>query len=473
MSSVAVRNHLSTFLETLVTGDSQALTSAAHEYLTRAEDASELIGQVGLIAMHGDSDGHTVLTLGAASVLTRWLIALRHVLGEESSDFVRGVPLVVQALLAAIPAVQAGKDAPRNYPEPLFPSGLSSTKSVGDALHEAIEGRDVTMVERLLLGLYGTGADYRTISIRIYDGIAQTFQEGGHALLCAIGGAKVLDAVEWGDDEPNYLHWLAPHLTSHAEEPAWTERVRGFLRESQHSLQSYRTRLSLPKNEQALPLQALIISTAPTPDVLQGVYDALIKNGASAKAVGAVIALAAANLLQNVGDGDRELFVRATHGLLFASATHQVFTQVQEVEALPLLFTAAAYVNALAQDLNGQTSQGTATRPGTVGGGLIASALLESLDEQIEAEDVAGALATARRYVQLGHDAPALISAIGLSAARADAAADQGHTLQIIQAAGHEYLSWPQELKTTSIDSFLHIALRAAALAKRNPLATH
>jgi hypothetical protein len=100
---------------------------------------------------------------------------------------------------------------------------------------------------------------------------------------------------------------------------------------------------------------------------------------------------------------------------------------------------------------------------------LIAPALLESLSSQIAAQDITGAMSTAHRYIQLGHDAYALFGVIGLEATQADAAADQGHTLQIVQAAGDEYLAWPEELSSpsTNPEGFLQVALRAAALAKR------
>jgi hypothetical protein len=470
MSSVAVHTNLSTFLDAVLAGDSQGLTRAVRELIPRAEDASELIGQVGLLAMRGDSEGHAVLTLAAASALCRWLIALRHVFGEELREQTIGVPLVVQALMAAAPAVRAGKDAPRNYPQPIFPSDLSGDETVGSKMAQAIYGRDALTVERLLFGLYGTGADYRTSSIRIYDAISQTFQEDGHSLLDAARGAQLLDAVEWGEDAPDYIHWIAPHLPLHTEEPDWIETVRGFFKEDQHSLASYRTRLAAPQNVNALPLRALLLSDAATPKVCQGVYDALIKNGASARGVGSVIALAASDLLQTISDEDHDLFVRASHGLLYASATRLVYTQVQEVEALPLLFTAAAAVNALYKELSAQAMPSKAARPVSGGGGLIAPALLESLGEQIETQNLAGALATARRYIQLGHDTQALFSIIGLGAARADAAADQGHTLQIVLAAGDEYLAWPKELASTNIESFLQVALRAVIQARRNNL---
>lgn len=472
MSSVAVRNNLATFIDAVVAGDSRALTSLARETLTRAEDASELLGRAGLLAMRGDSEGHAVLTLGAASAISLWLIALRHVLGEDEQGQANGVPLVVQALMAAAPAIKAGKDVQPKYPKAIFPSDLSEHQTVASEMHQAVYGRDAEMAERLLFGLYETGADYRALSVRIYDSISQTFQEDGHALLCASRGSQVLDSLVWGDDSPNYIHWLAHHLPLHTEEPVWIEDVRAFLQDPQHSLESYRTRLSAPQNANALPLRALLLSEASTPQICQGVYNALIKNGASSRGVGSVISLAAADLLQSIGDDDYELFTQVSHGLLFASATRLVYTQVQEVEALPLLFTAAAAINALHKGLGAQAAPGKAAHPAGTGGGLIAPALLETVSERIEAQDVTGALASARRYIQLGHDLHALFGVIGLAAAQADASADQGHTLQIVLAAGDEYLSWPKDLVNTNIEGFLQIALRATALAKRNSLAS-
>jgi len=74
------------------------------------------------------------------------------------------------------------------------------------------------------------------------------------------------------------------------------------------------------------------------------------------------------------------------------------------------------------------------------------------------------------RYIQLGHDARSMFAVIGLGGAQADAAADQGHTLQIVQAAGEEYLAWPLTLTGINIEGFIHIALRAVAFANRNTL---
>ncbi len=257
----------------------------------------------------------------------------------------------------------------------------------------------------------------------------------------------------------------------HSEEPAWINEVRSFLADPAHRLDSLRTRLAAPKNENALPLCQLLQSNADTSQVCQGVYDALLKGGASSRSVGSVIALAAADTMTRVGDEDREAFVQAAHGLLFAAAVRMVYARVQDIAALPLLFTSAAYVNNLQKALTpAQGAAGGQALPATFGGGLIASSLLETLSAQLDAQDLNGALSTARRFTRFESDSRPLWAAISLSAAQADAAADQGHTLQIVQASAEEYRAWPAALVDTSVDIFLQVALRAAAFAKRNTL---
>ncbi|MEO8973950.1 MAG: hypothetical protein ABI406_20370 [Ktedonobacteraceae bacterium] len=474
MPTIGTSINISSLENATIAGDSDQIIEIGRHLLEQGAPAAELLGRIGLIAAHGDSDGHTLLTLNAAGAMSRWITTLTKMLGEDASNHARELPLLVQALAAATPAVGAGAKAQVTYPEPFFPSQLGEGHTVDEALHEAVYGNDETRVERLLFGLYGTGADYRTMEVRTYDSISTTFQHAGHPLMFAVRGFQLLDAVEWGDRAAPVLHWLAPHLPLHTEEPEWVNLVRAFLADPSHSLASLRTRLAAPKNENALPLRTLISSKADTTQVCQGVYNALVTNGASSRGVGSVIALAATDVMQHVGDGNRDAFVQAAHGLLFAAAVRLVYTHVQDIAALPLLFTSAAYINALNAQLNQQSS--TMPMPAIPmtpsGGGLIASSVLESLNQQLEAQDLNGAYSTCRRYLRLGNDPRALFATIALSAAQADAADDQGHTLQIVQAAGEEYMAWPTALTDANLDGFLHVALRAAAFAKRNELVT-
>ena len=463
MPTVGTNTDITSLVNAIVAGDTEQTMAVARELVQRGAGASELIGRIGMLAARGDSEGHIIQTLAASSMMARWFLSLQHLRGEDPQNHEPELPLLIQAAIAATPAVQAGSKASENYPEPLFPSGLAEGQTVNTALTEAIFKGDALTVERLLSGLYGTGADYRTICIRVYDAISTTFQQAGHPFMFAVRGFQLLDAVEWSTRTPGILHWLAPHLPVHTEEPAWLETVRNFLSEPAHSLASYRTRLPAPEDENALPLRRLILSDATMPQICQGVFDALMKNGASSRGIGSVLALTASDLLQRAGSTDRETFINIAHGLLFTAAVRLAVTQVQEVEALPLLFTGACYLHSLSAELPAQPApaQPAAARSSIPGGGLIALSLLDTLSEQLNARDLNGALATARRYLLLGHDTRALFAVIALAASQGDATSDMGHTLQITHAAGEEFMAWPSSLRDTSIDGLLQVALRA------------
>lgn len=463
MPTVGLNTDITSLVNAIIAGDTEQMTAVARELVQGGAGVSELIGRIGMLAARGDSEGHIIQTLAASSMMARWFISLQHLRGEDPLNHEPELPLLIQAASAAMPAVQAGSKAQATYPEPLFPSGLPEGQTVNTAMSEAIFKGDALTVERLLFGLYGTGADYRTTCIRVYDAVSTTFQRAGHPFMFAVRGFQLLDAVEWSTRTPDLLHWLAPHLPVHTEEPAWVETVRGFLAEPAHNLASYRTRLSAPRDESALPLRRLILSDATMPQICQGVFDALMKNGASSRGIGSVLALTASDLLQRVGDTERDTFITVAHGLLFTAAVRLAVTQVQEVEALPLLFTGACYLHALHAELPAQAAptRTSAARSSILGGGLIAPSLLETLSEQLNAQDLNGALATARRYLLLSHDTRAMFAIIALAASQSDATSDAGHTLQITHAAGEEYMAWPASLRDTNIEGLLHAALRA------------
>lgn len=469
MAMIGMSADISALLDALVYGTTEQIISTTRDLLRQGDLAYKLAGRIGMIACHGDPDGHAILTLTAASMLSFWLNSLPRGPEYDLINREREVAILTSAFAGTLPEVRAGRNTQDTYPEPYFPSELPENKTMADLMHDAIFNNEPAMVERLLFGLYGTGADYRTMLVRTYDGISTTFQNGGHPLTFAVRGSQLLDAVEWGDRAPDYIHWLTPHLPLHTPEPDWVNTVRTFLADPAHSYASYRTRLSAPKNENALPLRALIASNADAGQICQGVYNALLPGGASTRGVGSVISMAAADVMQKVGDEDREAFIKAAHGLLFAAATRVVFAQVQDIEAIPLLFTAAVYVNALSKELGEQKApaQIPTLAPG---GGLLAPALLATLTQQLIERNLDEAFGTARRYLRLGHDPRALFATVGLVASQADATLDQGHTLQLVQAAGEEFMAWPRELADTSPDGILHVALRAAAFPQRNAL---
>src|SRR5260370_12318124 len=89
--------------------------------------------------------------------------------------------------------------------------------------------------------------------------------------------------------------------------------------------------------------------------------------------------------MQMVSDNDRYAFIYAAHGLLYAAAVRLVFQQVQDPPALPLLFTSAAFINALCKVLSerGGLSQSTDAQPATLARGLISTPLLAPLRDNL------------------------------------------------------------------------------------------
>jgi hypothetical protein len=478
MAAIELRVDISTLIDAVLSGNSERVISSARELLAQERNADVLIGRFGIIATKGNPEEHVIVSLAATAMLARLLRTRPAPLETETPEAPqsRALPLFVRALHIANEAIKKGVNATVETPKPFFPSELIDQDiTINEKLAQAISAGDSSLVESILLGFYGTGADYRTLQIRAYEALSTTFFNDGHPLIDTVRGFELLDSVEWAKNVPPLLHWLSSYLPQHpgSTVPSWVQDVQSFI--TNHDLTSIRTRLSAPKNTNALPLRQVILSDANTVQVLQATYDALIQGEASPRSVAAVIALAAAEFTQKVSDDNRELFIQASQGLLFASAASTIFRQVQDVEAYNLLFTTAAYVNALYKELVGQLSsapktQVPSTSPASTGGGLIAVSQLETLEAQLKNQDFKGALGTADRYIKLGHNAKALFGTIGLGAARNDASIDDGASLRIVYAAASEFLSWPRDLASTSYDAFLHIALRAAAFGTQDSL---
>src|SRR2546426_5301243 len=147
MATIGMHVDLSALVNEIIAGNSTRVAAVARELLRQEAHASELIGRIGMIAAHGDKEGHTILMLSAASVLSHWIHSLPPM--EEGESYEREVPLLVQALLAAAPAIRVGKDAKDTYPKPFFPSELKEGQTVSEVMHNAVDGNDALTVERL------------------------------------------------------------------------------------------------------------------------------------------------------------------------------------------------------------------------------------------------------------------------------------------------------------------------------------
>src|SRR6202049_306603 len=104
MPTVGMNTDITSLVNAIIAGNTEQITGIARELITGGAGASELIGRIGMIAAHGDSEGHVILTLAAASMMSRWFVSLQHLLGEDPRDHRPELPLLVQAAIAATPA---------------------------------------------------------------------------------------------------------------------------------------------------------------------------------------------------------------------------------------------------------------------------------------------------------------------------------------------------------------------------------
>src|SRR5947208_15335742 len=106
MSTMGTRIDISALLDVTIAGDSNQIIMGARRILQQGAPAAELTGRIGLIAAHGDSDGHAILTLDAAGVISRWVSALPPLADQDPQSHIQELPLLVQAVVAAAPAVR-------------------------------------------------------------------------------------------------------------------------------------------------------------------------------------------------------------------------------------------------------------------------------------------------------------------------------------------------------------------------------
>jgi hypothetical protein len=182
--------------------------------------------------------------------------------------------------------------------------------------------------------------------------------------------------------------------------------------------------------------------------------------------VAAGMSLAAAGLVTGVAQGDRDGLIRAGHVLLYTSAVHQATMQTQNPEIWPLLYTAACAVNAAKGFASGsgvaEGARGTASVPL---GGMLAANMLRGFEQQLVMGDAESGLASARRYLQMGHPSRALAGVIGSVASSRDATGSDAsaHVLPLVAAAAEEYLDLPQSLQGDGQNALLTAAIRLAS----------
>jgi hypothetical protein len=424
---------------------------------------AHIAARVAIPAAWAGGDGHPLLVLGAAGRVAEWMrsIPAGPEPGAAEEAKLRPALPLVQGFLAVAASVRAGLPEPHpDLPAPTTPIEIKAPGGARGALREALAAGDRQRFASVLMGFYRTGTDYRELLANLYAVLVQRHPVGGHPLIFTSGSSRVLDMAEWGIRVPPLIHWIVPlALTTEPDEP-WVAQVRAYAAAPDHQLDWLRDRLAVAKEDAAGPAMRQAVLSGDTAAACDAVFAAL-RGGASQRGVASGLALAAAERLLTFPNGDADALLRAGHVLLYTHAVHQAMRQTQDPDVFPLLYTAAGAVNAL---------RGPATAVPTpastpLAGGLIASAQLRAFGQQIEQGNAATALATAKRYIQMGHAPRSLAGMLGAAASRHDPRGAGLHTLPIAAAAAEEYLDQPGMLGPGAVNQASgQSALLAAAI---------
>jgi len=422
-------------------------------------------GSVGLAALWGDADPHALSALSVSGLIARWMQGIP--LGPDQASEARrklapALPLV-QGSLAVARWVRAGlAEQPPQLPEPLFPSAIQHPDGPLGLLRETIAKRDSTLVQRILLGYHATGADYRSLLATLYGALDYRYPEGGHPLTFALAGARVLDMADWGGNMDAFSAWYVPFLMDTAPDATPAQAARTYGTTADHDLTWLRARLSIPQEGAAGPdfQRALFAGDASAAcDAVQ----AALKAGATPAGVAAGMALAVAGRIAAAPQGDRATLMQAAHVLQYVNAVHYGMDGVQDSHVWPVLYTAAAAVNTLRAAPAAALDAGARAAPVSAGGGTIAATMLRSLEAQLGEGDAVGTLATARRYMMMGHEPRAIAGICGRVAALYDTASgapESLHAMPMVAAAADEYLRVPTALWSNGQNALLSAMIR-------------
>lgn len=441
--TTAVHADISPLLEALGARDEARIIQETLDLLGPGSvPPGHITARVAVPVAWAGGDGHPLLVLGAAGRIAEWMRAIPAGPEPDAASqraLAPAVPLV-QGLVAVADQVRVGlRGQHPDLPTPITPLQLDGEGGPLPALRQAYAKGDRTRFAAVLAGLYRTGADYRSLAKNLYATLDYHYPAGGHPLIFAAGANRVLGLANWGVRVPPLIHWLVPLVVSGEADEGLADRARSYAEAPGHDLAWLRTRLSVPNEDAAGPAFRRTILDGDA-DAACGAVLTALRAGATPRGVASALAVAVAERLAAVAAGDRDTLDHAGHTLLYASAVHQVMRESQDPEVFPLLYTGALVVNALGRAPG--AAPAAAVPASTPIGGLIAPAMLRSLEHQAASGDTTGALTTARRYIQLGHAPMSLAGVLGAAASRRDTRSVP-HTLPMVAAAAEEYLNLP------------------------------
>ena len=468
--SPAVHADITPLLEAVSAADEARVIEETMDLLGPGQvPPAHIAARVAIPAAWAGGDGHPLLVLGAAGRVAEWMrsIPAGPEPGAANEAKLRPALPLVQGFLAVASSVRAGLSEPHpDLPPPTPPIEIKTEGGARGALREALAAQDHQRFASVLMGFYRTGTDYRELLANLYAVLAHRHPAGGHPLIFAAGSSRVLDMAEWGIRVPPLVHWIVPLVVTAEPDEPWVAQVRQYAAAPEHQLAWLRERLSIAKEDAAGPQMRRGVLSGDTAAACDAVFAAL-RGGASQSGVASGLALAAAERLLTIPAGDAESLLRAGHVLLYTHAVHRAMLQTQDPDIYPLLYTAAGAVNALRGSADTPAVAAATSTP--LSGGLIAPAQLRAFEHQIEQGDAPTALATARRYVQMGHATRSLAALIGAAASRHDPRGAGLHTLSIAAAAAEEYLDQPGMLgpgavnQTSGQSALLGAAIRLAS----------
>ncbi len=460
---------ISPLLDSIVSGDEDHMISETLAFLgDQKVPPAKLAAHVGIPAAWAGGDGYALSTLSVSGLVSTWMrwVPMGPEPGEDNRRILEAALPLSQGFTAVASRLASGLVEPHpTLPEPLMPRDVQHPDGPLGALRDSLLSHDVQTVQRILLGYYASGTDYRNVLTAIYAALALRYPASGSPLCFAITGSRVLDMAEWGDKMPAFIYWFAPLLVEITPSTAAEDTAHAYAEEPGHDLTWLQTRLSVPNEEAAgADFQRTLVS-GNAQQACEAALQALV-HGATPTGVASGICLAAADVVNARPTGDAEGLYQAALTLLYAHSVRVATTQTQDPLIWPLLYTAASAVNSAHGALgSGAALAGSRSAPSTPVGGLIAASMLRTLGQLLRSGDSGGSLAVAHRYLQMGHPTRALAGVIASAAAGRDATPGKRntfHPLVLATAAVEEYLALPPVLSTGGRNALLTAAIRLA-----------
>ncbi len=457
--------------QAIASGDEAEVISETLKLLgQRNLKPSKVGGRVGIDALWGGAAPRALGALAVSGRIADWMRAMPLGVepGEDERRQLAPAILLVQGFMANQAAVSASlAQTEPSLPQPIEPMEIPGGKSVHDALSEAFAEQDTPMMRRILLGLNATGADYRAVLEAVYVALRSRFVAGGMPLTAIVSASEIMDMAEWGGRYPAFIMWATAILADATPNDAIGETARAYASDPAHSLTWMRTRLTIPKEEAAGASyqRALLAGDA---DAACDATLVALQAGATPRGVIGGMALAVAERINALPLGEADALRAAGQTLLYVHSVATVMRQTQQPEVWPMLYTASVAVNALAARIPANAAALPAAASMPISAGLIGPTLIRTVEQSALAGDTPGAIAAARRYMQLENTPRALAGAVGLAAARSAVAPAAGApnaptTMQLVAAAAAEYLALHPALAAGGQNALLTASVRLAS----------